>query len=214
MTEEEQKFQRLKALNIEVLSQSGNCEASQQMFGAATCARDLCEAWYKYWFGLVTEVPKQVSEAFALMYDEIKDEVNAAGIFYNEDSPSGYIIVGDSEEPIHLYTARHAYVLGNAHVVLHGNAHAIGMSDDCTIELLDSSTATIDNGYGIARDNSDLTTKSNAECHKAARVRITNATLKDNGHSRIMAFGTAKVVSFTDRLINLYDSSTLEITNE
>ena len=213
MTEEE-KFQRLKTLNIDILSQSGNCEASQQMFGAATCVHELCEAWYKYWFGLVTEVPKQVAQAFSVMYSEIKDEVNAAGIFYNEDSPQGYVIIGDSTEPIHLYRARHAYVLGNAHVVLHACAHATGMSGGCTIELLDSSTATIDNGYGIARDRSELTTKCDAECHGSAKVRITDAVLTDNGHLRITAYGTATVRSFTDRLIYLYDSSTIEPLSE
>lgn len=208
----EDKFQRLKDVNIAILAQSGNCEASQQMFGAAQCVKDLCDAWYKYWTGLVSEVPQQVIDAFASMYPEIRDDVNASGIFYNEDSPSGYVIIGDNDIPVNLYTARHAYILGKAHVRLHGTAHATAMNNDCTVELLDSSTATVEKGHGIARGHSTLTTTQDAECYNSSKVRITDATLTDNGHSAIYAFGHAKVKTFTDKLITLYDSATIEIS--
>lgn len=214
MAEQEDKFLRLKTVATDILSQSGNCIASQETFAATRTIRDICDAWYKYWTGLVSEVPQQVVQAFAEMYPEIKEDVNASGIFYNEDSQNGYVIIGETDGPLHLYCTRHAYILGKAHVVLHATAHATALCDGCTVELLDSSTATVDKGYGIAKGHSTLTTKQNAECCQAAKVRITDATLTDNGHTAVYAYGNAKIMSFTDKGINLYDSSTLEITNE
>ena len=207
----EQKSQRFKALCIGILAQSGNCQASQQDFGETASIKDMCAAWHKYWHGMITEVPQQVVQAFHDFYPDFKAEINAAGIFYNEDSQTGYVLVGDSDEPVHLSFARTAYVLGKAQVVLHNQASALAMNAGCRIELLDNSRATIKEGYAIARNYSQLTTGCDAECYDQSTVRITDGTLQDYGHRNICAYGEATINSFTSRLITLFDKSKLNI---
>lgn len=210
-TSDNEKALRFKRLCIDILAQSGNCQASQHDFGETTSIKEMCDTWHKYWHGMITEVPLQVVQAFHDFYPDFKAEINAAGIFYNEDSRTGYVLVGDSDEPVHLSFAHTAYILGKAQVVLHGSASALAMNADCRIELLDNSRATIKEGYAIAKNDSYLVTSKEAECYDRATVRITDGTLQDHGHREICAYGKATINSFTSRLITLYDQSKLNI---
>ena len=205
------KSEKFKALCLAILAQSGNCQESQHAFKSTQSIPDMCEAWRKYWHGLITEVPQQVIDAFKAVYPEFKADINQGGIFYNEDSPTGTVLVGDTDEVIHLYSSRKIYVLGKAHVVLHNAATALVMNEGCKIELLDGSKATIKAGYGIARNYSHLATGSDAESYDQSVVFITDGTLHDHGHQKINAFGTAVIDTFTNRLIDLYDSARIEI---
>ena len=207
----EQHTQRFKTLCVNILAQSGNCQESQHAFISAQSIPDMCEAVRKEGHGLITEVPQQVIDAFKAVYPEFKTDINQGGIFYNEDSPTGTVLVGDTDDVIHLYSSRKIYVLGKAHVILHNAATALVMNEGCKIELLDGSKATIKAGYGIARNYAHLVTGSEAESYDQSVVFITDGTLHDHGHQKINAFGTAVIDTFTNRLIDLYDSARIEI---
>lgn len=208
---QEQRTQRFKTLCVHILAQSGNCQESQHAFRSTQSIPEMCEAWRKYWHGLITEVPQQVIDAFKAVYPEFKADINLGGIFYNEDSPTGTVLVGDTDEEIHLYSSRKIYVLGKAHVILHNAATALVMNEGCKVELLDGSKATIKAGYGIARNYAHLVTCQKAECYDQSVVFITDGILHDHGHKKINAFGTALIDTFTHRLIDLYDSARIEI---
>lgn len=207
----EERTLRFKTLCVNILAQSGNCQESQHAFKSTQSIPDMCEAWRKYWHGLITEVPQQVIDAFKSVYPEFKADINQGGIFYNEDSPTGTVLVGDTDEDIHLYSSRKIYVLGKAHVVLHNAATALVMNEGCKVELLDGSKATIKAGYGIARNYAHLVTCQEAECYDQSVVFMTDGTLHDHGHQKINAFGTALIDTFTNRLMDLYDSARIEI---
>lgn len=207
----EQRTQRFKTLCVHILAQSGNCQESQHAFRSTQSIPEMCEAWRKYWHGLITEVPQQVIDAFKAVYPEFKADINQGGIFYNEDSPTGTVLVGDTDEEIHLYSSRKIYVLGKAHVVLHNASTALVMNEGCKVELLDGSKATIKAGYGIARNYAHMVTGSEAESYDQSVVFITDGTLHDHGHQKINAFGTATIDTFTRRLIDLYDNAKIEI---
>lgn len=208
---QEQRTQRFKTLCVHILAQSGNCQESQHAFRSTQSIPEMCEAWRKYWHGLITEVPQQVIDAFKAVYPEFKADINQGGIFYNEDSPTGTVLVGDTDEEIHLYFSRKIYVLGKAHVILHNAATALVMNEGCKVELLDGSKATIKAGYGIARNYAHLVTCQEAECYDQSVVFMTDGTLHDHGHKKINAFGTALIDTFTHRLIDLYDNARIEI---
>lgn len=212
MTEtQQQKADRFKRLCISILAQSGNCEASQHDFNATDSIQSMCAVWRKYWQGLMNEVPDQVIAAFREFYPDFKTEINDAGIYYNEDARLGIVLIGDSDTPITLNFAKDAYILRKATVILRNNASAICRHPEATVELYNSSRATVQQGHGIARDRSTLTTCCDAECYNSSTVRITNATLTDRGHLAIYAYGTAKVNTFTDKGVTLYDTATIEI---
>ena len=209
-----EKSEKFKALCISILAQSGNCQESQLAFRGTESIQQMCAAWHKYWHGMITEVPQQVMAAFRDFYPDYKSELNAAGIFYNEDSPTGNVLVGDSTETIHLYHAHTAYILGNARVVLHNSASALVMNPYCHIELRDFSRATVKEGHAMARDHSRLTTNSSAECYDMSVVNITAGTLTDHGHRAIYAFGNAVVNSFTRQFISIYDNAKVNIKKQ
>ena len=77
----EQKALRFKNLCISILAQSGNCKDSQHDFNDTHTIGQMCSAWWKYWHGLITEVPQQVVKAFENFYPDFKDEINAAGFY-------------------------------------------------------------------------------------------------------------------------------------
>lgn len=212
MTEpKDQKALRFKQLCISILAQSGNCKESQHDFNGTHTISQMCSAWWKYWHGLITEVPQQVVKAFEDYYPDFKEEINAAGFYYNEDSPNGIVLVGNSNDVIHLSQSHRITILGKVYVHLHQSASALVLNPDCKIELHDNSRATVKQGYAIARDSSQLTTFGNAECYNRAVVHITNGTLHDQGHQAIYAYGSATINSFTTRLITLCDNSKLNV---
>ncbi len=207
----EQRIQRFKNLCVNILAQSGNCQESQHAFKSAQSIPEMCEAWRKYWHGLITEVPQQVIDAFKAVYPEFKADINQGGIFYNEDSPTGTILVGDTDEEIHLYSSKKIYILGKARVILHNMATALVMNKDCKVELLDGSKATIKAGYGIARNYAHMATCQESECYDQSVVFITDGTLHDHGHKKINAFGHALIDTFTQRMIILYDNARMSV---
>lgn len=210
-SQDREKSEKFKALCIDILAQSGNCQESQLAFRGTESIQQMCAAWHKYWHGMITEVPKQVMAAFHDFYPDYKREINDAGIFYNEDSPTGNVLIGDSTETIHLYHAHTAYILGNARVVLHNIASALVMNPDCHVELRDFSRATVKEGHAVARNRSRLTTNASAECYDMSVVNITAGTLTDHGHRAIYAFGNAVVNSFTRQFISIYDNAKVNI---
>ena len=209
-----EKSEKFKALCIAILAQSGNCQESQLAFRGTETIQQMCAAWHKYWHGMITEVPQQVMAAFRDFYPDYKSEINAAGIFYNEDSPTGNVLIGDSTETIHLYQAHTAYILGNARVVLHNIASALVMNPDCHVELRDFSRATVKEGHAVARNQSRLTTNASAECYDMSVVNITAGTLTDHGHRAVYAFGNAVVNSFTRQFISIYDNAQVNIKKQ
>lgn len=209
-----EKSEKFKALCIAILAQSGNCQESQLAFRGTESIQQMCAAWHKYWHGMITEVPQQVMAAFRDFYPDYKSEINAAGIFYNEDSPTGNVLIGDSTETIHLYHAHTAYILGNARVVLHNIASALVMNPDCHVELRDFSRATVKEGHAVARNQSRLTTNVSAECYDMSVVNITAGTLTDHGHRAVYAFGNAVVNSFTRQFISIYDNAQVNIKKQ
>lgn len=211
----EQKAEHFRQMCIDILAQSGNCADSQRAFGSAQTIAQVCKAWHTYWHGMLTEVPQQVSAAFQEFYPDFKDELNAAGYYYNEDTPNGIVIVAGeaSDKPITLSRTHNAYIIGPAHVVLQGTASAIAMHPDCIVELHGSSRATVKEGYAIAAGTSWLTTHSDAECRERSTVHIAAGTLTDHGHRCIHAYSNAAVRSFTNQNINIHDNATLTIEN-
>ena len=53
---------------------------------AANTVPELVAVWLKYWHGLITEVPQQTIAALSEVYDDYKDDINAAGVYFNEST--------------------------------------------------------------------------------------------------------------------------------
>lgn len=179
-------------------------------------ATSIAAVWRKYWRELVSEQYADIiCEELPHHYYELKDGFNRAGVFFNE-CPSSYmnrsfVLIGNSDNPIHIYGHAEAHVLGNALVIAHDHARVSCVQPQGKIELLDYSQGDITAGYTIARNRSSLHAATDCECYNSSVVTITHGILTDHGHLRISAYQDALVDSFTENLITLYDNATLTL---
>ena len=100
-----------------------------------------------YFAGVVDEVPRQVAAAFARMYDVYKEDVNKAGVYFNEAPPEGItarvVIVGDCDKDLTIGARHKVYVLGKANVSLIEQAQATVNYPDAEIYAYDTARVTM-----------------------------------------------------------------------
>ncbi len=214
-------FQRFQDLCIGILAQSDNCLESQALFRSARTVPELVTAWQRFWAGVMHEVPEQVIAAFADLYPVYRDDINRAGVFYNEAPPAefnhGMVLVGDApaaDAAAITISGRHrVYVLGDAPITVGGSSSVHVNAARANVTLSDCARANIEQGTLVARGRSIVNGRGDMTCFDAATIYISGGTLTDHGHLNIVAFNDAVVRSFTNRRIQLNDQSKL-IINE
>lgn len=211
--EKEQYFKEFQDLCVNILAQSGNCQDSQKAFKEANTIPQLVVAWKRFWNGILTEVPVQVVTAFAKLYSVYKDDINKAGVYYNEEPQSvptqAMIIIGDSEQNIEIHGNHHIYVLGNAAVSVYDNSSVYVGSANANVSLYGYVRANVKAGMVAAHEHSYINGSGVLSCYDASVVNIMGGTLDDYGHSKITAYNDAVVNSFTSKKIQLFGFATL-----
>lgn len=195
---------------ISVLSQSGNCAASQSDFHTATNVPELCQAFKRYWDGLRTEVPQQVIACFEAHYPTYRDEIRQAHIAYNEShpAPGAFILIGSGTHDIDssFVNPQRVTVLGPATLTLRGNSRAYINHPDAVVTLRNHTRAALIQGTVHAHDWSVCTSAPGTTTHtydsstiyasasatvpEASASGLTTAvngipTIIDHGHLRI-----------------------------
>lgn len=211
--EKEQYFKEFQNLCVNILAQSENCQDSQKAFKEADTIPQLVSAWKRFWNGVLTEVSVQVVTAFANLYSVYRDDINKAGVYYNEepqDVPTpAMVLVGDGEQEVEIHGNHHVYVLGNAPVSVYGNCSVYVGSTEANVSLYDYVRANVKAGTVAAHDRSYINGSGSLSCYDASVVNITGGTLDDYGHGKITAYNNAVVSSFTSKRIQLYGYATL-----
>lgn len=204
------KFERFKKLCTDILSQSGNCKESQADMAAANTVPELVAVWLKYWHGLITEVPQQTIAALSEVYDDYKDEINAAGVYFNESTDKGEVLVGDCPNVLKFRDKAKVYVLGKAEVCAYDHVYVYADNEDAKILLNDYSRGNIHKSTVHACDWSSVITDSNKVfCADAATVDITGGVVCDAGHREINAYKGTVVYSNLKKGITLDNTSKL-----
>lgn len=222
-------FSRFQDLCIRILSQSDNCQESQQAFKSAKSVPELVTAWQFYWNGVLHEVPEQVLAAFNKFYPEYHDDIARAGIYFNESPatvPSGspedlevgvttpspsMVLIGDSDKPVHIEGRHRVYVLGNTPVTCSGQCNVNVIAERANVTLLGNCRCNAEAGTIIVKDRSVFNGKGNVTCYDSATVFIAGGTLEDHGHLNISAYSDSAISSFTKQRIILYDQATITI---
>lgn len=205
---QQNRTEQFRSICKEILSQSGNCKESQDDLAAAKTIPEMVMVWRKYWHGILTEVPLQTIAKLDHVYSEFKEEINAAGVFYNESRNDGFIIVGNCDNVVKIEDKAHAYVLGKAEVWAFGHSYIYANNPDATILLYDHSCGNIQNSTVHACDWSSLiSNKAKAHCVDAVTVDLMGGTLTDNGHLLINAYNGSVVYSNLTKNIVLNGSS-------
>jgi hypothetical protein len=214
---DKQYFIRFQELCIDILSQSDNCQESQNMFREAKSVPELVAAWQRFWAGVLHEVPEQVITAFSKLYPVYRSDIIRAGVYYNESpitNSGGMVLVGDKPEGVAInpvvITGRHrVYVLGDMPVTVDDNCSVHVAADRADVIVKGHARAVIEQGKLTARDFAFVSGKGNITCYDAATLYVNGGRLDDHGHMEIVASGDAMVYSFTNRRITVQANAKL-----
>ncbi|GAY28433.1 hypothetical protein PvtlMGM1_1733 [Prevotella sp. MGM1] len=216
--EKNEYFTRFQEMCIGILAQSGNCEESQAFFHNAHTVPELVSAWKRYWDGFLHEVPSLVMEAFRKNYDIYREDINLAGVFYNEvpplSAPPSIILVGDDDadgetpSPALVVDGRHrVYVFGARKVWTKGACNVFVNAEKACVRLSDACRANVEKGKVVAMDRTVVSGKGNIVCYGSVTVKLFGGSVEDYGHLLIDAYNDSRVISFTERKINLHDNA-------
>ncbi len=189
------------------------------MFKNARSVPELVTAWQRFWAGLLHEVPEQVIKAFGDLYPVYRDDINRAGVFYNEAPVStvvmkGMVLIGDAHEgddPLVITGKHRVYVLGNLPVIVKENCSVHVNAERADVTVMGAARASVEQGNVVARDRAIVNGKGNITCYDSTSIYLTGGTLKDHGHLNIVAYNDAVINSFTNRRITLNDQAILNI---
>lgn len=219
--EKQQYFDDFQQLCINILAESDNCQESQQAFCAAGSVQQLVAAWLKFWSGVIHEVPAQVKTAFARLYSVYKDDINGAGMWYNEqpdiDDNRCIILIGDhpdykssDEEQVLTLRGNHrVYVIGNQPVSITGSCRVNISAEDADVCIYDGVNANIERGYVRAYGRSVVNGSGDITCHDAAVITAIGGIVHDHGHYHISVYNDTVVDGFTTNRVVLHDKARL-----
>ena len=217
--DKEKQFQVFQKLCIDILAESDNCEASQKAFKEAKTIPALVQAWRTFLSGVIHEVPLQVKDAFARLYDTYKAEINASDLYYNEDPQQNHrcmVLIGDAaagkeNAVLQINGNHHVYVIGNQKVTIGDSCHVTVSADDTRVTVTDHAVATIEKGSIEAWGRAQVSGHGDITCHDSTVVSIDGGVVHDHGHLQILAYNDSLVDSFTKRRVMLYDKATLQL---
>ncbi len=225
MKQEQDYFERFQSLCIKILSQSDNCQESQDLFRAAKSVPELVSAWQRFWAGVLHEVPEQVIKAFADLYPVYRDDIIRAGVYYNEAPvdldgrllmTGGMVLIGDAAEgdsvdhPLVIPGRHRIYVLGDLPLTVTDNCSVNVNADRACVTVKGFVRCNLEKGKVIAREHAVVNGHGVIVCYDATNIAISGGYVTDHGHMQITAYNDACVQSFTNRYITLNDHSTLK----
>lgn len=159
-------FNRFKKIMQQVQSHTGECAESVADFDQCRTIPELVQVWKKYWGNLIDEAPAELIAALDAHYKDYADEINKAGVWYNELAPRGLCVIGNmpytfADQPLIANSSiipMKLYVLGAANVQIHGITQAYVNNPDAIIELFDRTSATVRNcSHATAHNQSRIT---------------------------------------------------------
>lgn len=125
------------------------------------------------------------------------DEMRKGGVFVNEDSEHGYVIISNPEKPVSVGGTARAYIFTPAEVTATDNAQVYCRTAGSKITLRGHAYCHCESRDTMVMVYNFAKAEGQMECHtyNAAEVMIQGGTLCDHGHRRIAAYGDTKVYS-------------------
>lgn len=210
---------RLKLICNDACHERKACAQGHTEIMQAESVTALAYVWRRYWSEFISDQYADIIRVnLPAVYPDIREGMIAAQVYFNECPKDAiqtpFVIVGDSDSPVHIYGYAVCHVLGNAHVIAHDHTRIYCSQADGKVELMDWSYGDVSAGYAIAHNHSTLDARTECECYNASNVRISAGTLHDYGHFSIWAHNDAMVDSFTNMKINLYNNAKLTIRKQ
>lgn len=156
-------FQRLKDLCTRACHERQACTEGYRQMLAAQNVSQMMAVWRANWDDVVTGKFATFTHHLPALYPDIREEMNAAGVYLNECpqriKPNVLVIVtgGTAAEPVEIFALAQAYVTGTACVVAYGHSQVYNTSaSQAQIVLRDRTYCSAESGMVEARDYSSL----------------------------------------------------------
>ena len=217
MANKKPTFKNLKALCDDKAHERQSCKKGYRALLQSESVSDLMRTWREHLYDIVGDRYSDIVVSdFARYYEAMREEVNAAGFYFNEAPQitrrSDIVLVGDMEEELSVRGYGTIYVLGAATVHAYGNTTIYSKRQaEAKVVLHDYAHGDVTMGTAVCYNRSDIVSSVETECHDAASVVITGTgVLNDYGHRAIRAYGNSLVRTALTRNITLTDNATIE----
>lgn len=156
-------FLRLKDLCTRACHERQACTEGYRQMLAAQNVSQMMAVWRANWDDVVTGKFATFTHHLPALYPDIREEMNAAGVYLNECpqriKPNVLVIVtgGTAAEPVEIFALAQAYVTDTACVVAYGYSQVYNTcASQAQIVLRDRTYCSAESGMVEARDYSSL----------------------------------------------------------
>ena len=138
--------------------------------------------WGDVWGSMFADI---IDEKIARWYDGLQDEFHRAGVYVNEPTNKGLVIVSHTDQPLHFNGQAKVYIFGKAKVTAAGHCEVYCRCPDADIELTDNAWGLIERGRVVARDFATVQSYQEVTCYGSAHVIVSAGICRDYGHRQI-----------------------------
>ena len=126
-----------------------------------------------------------VADNIIRWFDGLEKDFHEAGIFVNEETRKGIVIVSNAAELLTFGGNARIYVFGDADIEAYDNCEVYCRCSDATIELHDYASGVIERGKVYAYDWSSVESHEKCFCYDYSSVVISKGICHDKGHRRL-----------------------------
>jgi len=198
-------FKEIKEEWCNAMRVHDGCNFAYKLLLEAQTVPQMLRVAQDYWDEIYrSKYPEVVLKRIETWYCNFKEDFNSAGVFVNEPSDWGLVIVNNYyKEALNIYGKAKAYIFGKSYVKGYDSAQVYCRTEGSLIELYNTSYGHVEAGRAVAYGRSSLQCNCDAECYGSVKINIYGGVLKDYGHLYIMASGNAVVYSSNSRNINI-----------
>lgn len=194
---------------------NGACKQGYHDLLKASNIGQLCRVLEKYWGDVLGMHRASTFEILGELYPKHREEFNRFGIFYNEGSAFGKVIVNNAE--VTLGGEAKAWAYGTAKVQLKDRAACIAKEESEVTAFGQSHVQALDRASVFAYDRSTVNAAGEVRvtAYDASTVTAGDGAVVDAvSWNRILAVGSVKVTAPCSRKIKLLGKATLHIGKE
>lgn len=197
-------FERLKEICRVACHERKACQPGFEALLKAESVPEILAVWKLNWSDIYdSKFADIMAENIRDIYAELGDEFRRCGIYVNEDSDTGLVIISTPDAVIHVGGDAKAYVFTAAEVMATDNAQVYCRAEGSDITLSGHTYGNIKAGTVKVKDFSEAKGGGVFHTYNAARVMVTDGTVIDHGHRMIAVDGDTQVYSDAIRYIEL-----------
>lgn len=206
---DEMTFEQFKADCLRACHERHSCEEGLRGVVNAENTLQLLAVVKTFWKDVYESKYYDIVAERLQQWYALREEFNRQGIYVNEPTERGIVMVNNYEGEFRCGGEADIYVFGRSDVIAGGTATVHCRTAGSHIILLDSARGYIEQGCVEIRNYAQAVcnTPEEVHCYGASTVRMQSGRLTDHGHRHIYAFSGSEIVSSNPTGITLYDDA-------